>query len=145
VRSVGRTAAGVTGVKLSAGDRVTSMEVIETGGWLLVVSEKGYGKRTHLEEYPVKGRATCGVMTLDPKHMDKTGPVAAARVVQEEDEITIISNTGIVLRLRVKDISAIGRATRGSRMMDLGPGALVASLARFSTADLLRVDAVAEE
>ncbi len=140
VRSVGRTAAGVAGIKLDKGDKVTSMEVIEPGGWLLVVSEKGYGKRSKLDEYPAKGRATGGVVTLDQKNMDKTGRIAAARVVQEEDEITVITNTGIILRLKVKDISAMGRATRGSKMMDLNAGHVVASVARFRAADLLRAE-----
>ncbi|HZU86238.1 MAG TPA: DNA gyrase C-terminal beta-propeller domain-containing protein, partial [Anaerolineaceae bacterium] len=147
VRAVGRTAAGVTGIKLDKGqaDIVTSMEVIEPGGSLVVVTEKGYGKRTPLTDYPVKGRATGGVATLDHKNMDKSGFIAAARVAQEEDELTVITNAGIVLRLRVKAISAMGRATRGSRIMDLGSGSMVASVARFRAIDVVNVDPAPEE
>ena len=72
-------------------DRLASMEVIEPEGQLLVVTEHGYGKRTALTEYPEKGRATGGVTTLDGKYQQKTGRIAVARVVQEADEVTLVS------------------------------------------------------
>ncbi len=133
IRSMGRQAAGVTGIKLRAGDKLASMDVIEPEGQLLVVTEQGYGKRTSLTEYPEKGRATGGVATLDQKNLAKTGKIASARVVQETDEVTFISSGGIVLRLKVKGISQSGRATRGFKVMDLGSEDSVASLARIAT------------
>ena len=136
IRSMGRQAAGVAGIKLKADDRLASMEVIEPEGQLLVVTEHGYGKRTALTEYPEKGRATGGVTTLDGKYQQKTGRIAVARVVQEADEVTLVSANGIMLRLKVKDISMSGRATRGFNVMDLGDEDTVASLARINTSEL---------
>jgi DNA gyrase subunit A len=132
----------VNGISLRGSDRVTSMDVVEPGGYLLVMSENGYGKRAALDDYPRKGRATGGVATADQKNLDRTGKIAVARVVQEEDEVTLISAGGTVLRMKVKDISQAGRATRGVRVMDLAKGDIVASLARISTASLERGAAV---
>jgi DNA gyrase subunit A len=140
IRCMGRQAAGVTGIKLHEGDRLASMEVVEPEGMLLVVTEQGFGKRTPLNEYPVKGRATSGVATIDQKHLPKIGRIVGARVVQVDDEITIISSGGIMLRLKTNEINSSGRATRGFRLMNLGAGDVVASLARISVADLKQVN-----
>ena len=145
VRSMGRQAAGVAGIKLREGDRMASMEVVEPNGMLLVVTEQGFGKRTKLEEYPTKGRATGGVATIDQKSFAKIGKIVGARVVQDDDEITIISSGGIMLRLKTKVISASGRSTRGFKLQDLGKGDTVASLARISAADLKQVDVELEK
>jgi DNA gyrase subunit A len=141
IRSMGRQAAGVSGIKLRPNDLLASMEVVEPNGKLLVVTEFGYGKRTKLEEYPAKGRATGGVATVDQKHLGKIGSIASARVVQDEDEVTMISASGVLIRLKVKDLSIGGRATRGFRIMDLGKDDFVASVARIAAADLIKVDA----
>ncbi len=137
VRPMGRTAAGVIGMRLDRGDHITSMEVVESGGDLLIVTARGYGKRTPLSEYPVKGRATGGVQTVDKNSMQKIGPITAARVVQEIDDLTMISASGLVLRTSVKEISRSGRATRGVIIINLGAGDSVASLARIR-GDVLR-------
>ncbi len=139
VRTTGRSAQGVTGIKLSGTDKVTSMEVVEEGGDLVLVTTLGYGKRTPLTEYPAKGRATSGVQTISKKAVDKIGTITSARVVQEVDDLTIISANGMVLRLKVKDIKQSGRATRGNHMMDVKEGDRVASIARIATAELKRV------
>lgn len=136
IRSMGRQAAGVSGIKLKADDRVASMEIVEPDGQLLVVSERGYGKRTRLEEYPVKGRATGGVATTDQKQFERIGWISAARVVQQEDEVTLISSGGIMLRLKVKDITLAGRATRGFKLMDLENEDKVASVARITSEEI---------
>lgn len=141
VRSMGRQGAGVTGIKLKGNDQVASMDVIEPGGKLLVVTEFGYGKRSDLATYPVKGRATGGVATIDQKNLEKIGFIAAARVVQDDDEVTMISASGVLLRLKVKDISTGGRATRGYRVMDLDKEDFVASVARMAAADLVKAEA----
>ena len=135
-RPQGRQASGVGGIKLKQNDRVASMEVVEPDGYLLILTQLGYGKRTSLSEYPVKGRAASGILTADQKSIAKTGEIASVRVVQESDDVTIISSGGLVLRLKVKDISVSGRGTRGFRLMNLGSGDTVASVARFSEADL---------
>ena len=136
VRSMGRPAAGVKAINMKNNDQVTSMEVVEKGGELLVISEKGIGKRSKLEQYTPKGRATAGILTTDAKAIGIIGKIAAARVVQKEDELTIISTNGVVIRTRVEDINLAGRATRGVRIMSLGEGDSVATLARITAADL---------
>ncbi|MEJ5224748.1 MAG: DNA gyrase subunit A [Anaerolineales bacterium] len=141
VRPMGRSAAGVQGIRLGKGDRVTSMEVVEPGGALLIVTTLGYGKQTPLDQYTAKGRATGGIATIDPKALDVTGPITAARVVQPSDDLTLISSNGIVLRLKVKEVKQAGRATRGVRMMRLQPGDSVAAVARIAAADLKRAGA----
>jgi DNA gyrase subunit A len=138
VRSMGRTASGVNGIKLAPGDHVASMEVLEEGGELLVVTTGGYGRRTPLSEYPPKGRATGGVRTMDPKYLKIMGLIAAARVVQALDEVTIISAGGVVLRTRVKDLKLAGRVAKFDRLMAVEKEDYVASLARISTTELLR-------
>jgi DNA gyrase subunit A len=140
IRCMGRPAAGVTGIKLKAGDRLTSMDVIEPDGQLLTVTEHGFGKRSDLNEYPVKGRATGGVATIAQKQMARVGQITAARVVQAEDEVTLISSGGVILRLKVKDISMSGRATRGFKLMDLGDEDVVASVARIQTSDISKTE-----
>jgi len=139
IRPVGRQAAGVIGIRLARGDRVTTMEVVEPGADLLVVTTKGIGKRTPLSEYVPKGRATQGVLTIDKHALKSIGNIAAAKVVQEADDLTIISSNGVVIRTKVKNISQAGRATRGVHVMDLQAGDSVASLARISEEILQRV------
>jgi DNA gyrase subunit A len=145
VRSMGRTAAGVIGIRLSKGDQVTSMEVVEPGGELLVVTTKGYGKRTPLNAYAAKSRATKGITTIDKKAFNKIGVIAAARVVQEADDLTMMSAGGVIIRTKVKTISRSGRATRGVLLMNVKEGDSVASLARIAHADLLRVGMTEED
>jgi DNA gyrase subunit A len=136
VRSMGRTAAGVIGIRLGKGDYVTCMEVVEPNGDLALVTTRGYGKRTPLSEYPAKGRASSGVLTIAKHAIEKIGPISAGRVVQEADDLTMISSNGVVLRTSVKDIPQSGRATRGVRLMNLRGEDSLASLARVADADL---------
>ncbi len=136
IRSMGRQAAGVTGIHLKGNDQLVSMDVIEPKGKLLVVTTNGFGKCTDLGEYPTKSRATTGVTTIDQKHLPKIGVIADARVVQDEDDVTMISSGGIMLRLKVKVISVSGRSTRGFKLMDLGKDTYVASVARMPFQDL---------
>ncbi|RMF39751.1 MAG: DNA gyrase subunit A [Anaerolineae bacterium] len=131
VRPMGRPAAGVTGIRLRAGDRVTSMDIVEPKGDLLIVTQNGYGKRTALDEYPHKGRGTQGVLTIDHKALQDVGLVVGARVVQPEDDLTIISTNGVVLRTKVRQIRRYKRATRGVILMNMQEGDTVASVARL--------------
>ena len=139
VRLMGRGAGGVNGIALQGGDLVASMEVIEPGADLLIVTALGYAKRTSLSDYPAKGRATGGVVTIDQKALSTVGLIAAARVVQPADDLTVISSNGVVLRTRVTDVRTAGRATRGVLLMSVEKGDRVASLARIAQADLKRV------
>lgn len=132
IRPMGRTARGVIGIRFKDGDRLASMEVVEKDACLLVVTEKGFGKRTKLEEYRCQGRGTQGVATIDKNSLGKIGKIAIARVVQKDDQMTLMSNNGIIIRLLVKDISTSGRATRGVTLMNLEKGDKVASGARVT-------------
>ncbi|NMB55223.1 MAG: DNA gyrase subunit A [Leptolinea sp.] len=136
IRAMGRPASGVVGINLAEGDRVTSMEVVEPEGFLLTLTELGYGKRTPIKNYPTKGRATGGVLTIDEKGLSKTGPIVSARMVQETDEVTIMTSGGVMLRLKVKEIASLGRASRGVRIINLTKGHLAVSMARITQADL---------
>jgi DNA gyrase subunit A len=138
VRPMGRAAAGVNAIRLAEGDVVTSMEAVTPGGELLVVTANGFGKRTPLDQYPVKGRATGGVKTM-ANRLDETGPIASARVVMPEDEVTIITAGGIALRTAVSNIARTGRSTRGVRVIALQDGDTVASVARIEGGERLSV------
>ncbi len=136
VRPMGRTAAGVMGIRLEPGDKVIGMEVAEAGADLLIITALGFGKRTPLTAYPVHSRGRGGVLTLDKKALAKTGGIAAARVVQEGDDLTIISAAGVALRTQVKNISRQSRSARGVQVIKLQTGDSVASVARIRPLDL---------
>ena len=131
----------MAGIRLDKQDKVTSMEVVEKDGYLVLVTTLGYGKRTPLTAYPAKGRATGGVQTITKDAADKIGIITSARVVQKIDDLTIISSNGMVLRMKVKDVKESGRATRGIHLMDIKDGDRVASIARIATAELKKVGA----
>ncbi len=141
VRPMGRTAAGVLGIRLAKGDRVTSMTQVRLDGSLLIVTSGGFGKQTPLSGYPAKGRATGGITTIDKKAIPIIGKITSARVVQQTDHLTLISANGVTIRLRVKDVKVSGRSTRGVRLMRLHAGDYVASVARIGTEDLKRAGA----
>lgn len=145
IRPTGRTAAGVIGIRVKGEDQVTSMEIVEEGGDLLVVTTHGFGKRSPLDQYTPKSRATQGITTINKQAIPIIGKIAAARVVQEADDLTIISINAVVLRTKVKQIRQAGRATRGVRLMGLHEGDKVVSLARIAEADLRAVGASEEE
>ncbi len=134
VRPMGRTAMGVIGVRLSEGDRVAVAEVVEPRGKLFLASSHGYGRCTPLDEFHAQSRGGKGVRAY--RVTKKTGPIVDGRVVQEEDEITLMSEGGIILRTAVSRIPEMGRYSRGVQMMDLKEGDHVASVARlFNDAD----------
>ena len=136
IRCMGRPAGGVTGIRMAPKDHVTGMDVLEEGGQLLVITDKGFGKRTPLDQYVPKSRGSKGVSTIDKHNLDKIGLIATARIVQPDDEISLISTSGVLIRMNVSDISVMGRATRGVRVMDMVEGHSVASMARIE-ADML--------
>ena len=146
VRPMGRPAQGVNGIKLRSADKVVGMEIVEPGADLLVVTTSGFGKRTSLDEYTPKGRATMGILTIDKNALSKIGTITSARVVQPKDDlITLISSNGIVLRTNAETISQYGRATRGVQIMNLEADDHVVSMARFAAADLRKAGAIAAE
>lgn len=132
VRSMGRNAGGVMGIRLAKGDHVTSMTIAEPGGDLLIVTTNGYGKRIPLDEIPLQGRNGRGVI-VQARNQKVTGPVTSARVVQPDDEITVVSTGGMVLRTSVENIPRAGRAARGSRVIDIRGDDEVAAVARLES------------
>lgn len=129
VRAVGRVSQGVIGIKLDDGDFVVGMEpVYDEKAYLLAITENGFGKRTELEEYRVQARAGRGVITY--KTTPKTGKLVGIKVVTEEEDVMLITDTGIVIRLDVKDISILGRSTQGVTLMRSGDGGKVVSIAK---------------
>ena len=128
VRPMSRTAAGVGAMRLKAGDEIRGMDVIVPEADLLVATEKGFAKRTALSEYSLQRRNGSGIRTL-AKNMSKTGGIVAARVVPDKGDLTLISRDGIILRTAIKDISQLGRATRGVRVMAFRGDDVVASVA----------------
>ncbi len=132
VRPMGRSAGGVMGIRLAKGDHVTSMTLAEPGGDLLIVTTKGYGKRVPLEDIPLQGRNGRGVR-VQARNQKVTGPVTSARVVQPDDEITVVSTEGMVLRTPVQSIPRAGRAARGARVIDIRGDDEVAAVARLES------------
>ncbi len=145
VRAMGRQAQGVIGIRMRKGDAVTSMEVVEPGADLLVITTGGIGKRTELSQYNRKGRGTLGVKTIDTDAIEIIGKIAAARVVTVHDDLSIITTNGQMLRTQVGKIKQAGRATRGVILMNLDPGDSVGAVAIFSEKDLGEVDPAGKE
>ncbi len=145
VRKTGRTTMGVTGIHLSETDHLIGMEIVEEHGSLLVITENGKGKRTPLEEYIPKSRGTLGVSTIDRNVTDLIGRLVQAKVVQDAEEVTIISRGGIVMRTKVSSISVQGRATQGVKIMDLEKDDSVAAIARIPAEEIASATAAASQ
>jgi len=128
LRSMGRVTSGVIGIRLEAGDEVVGMEALDPGAAILTVTEKGYGKRTRTEEYRRQSRGGKGIFTV--KVTERNGPVVYAYQVSDQDQLMIITEHGKIIRLRVQDISVIGRNTQGVKLIDLGPEEKVVGVAK---------------
>nr|WP_314495128.1 DNA gyrase subunit A [uncultured Peptostreptococcus sp.] len=133
VRAMGRTATGVKGITLSKGDQVVSMDLISNGSDLLVVSEKGFGKRTETEEYRPQIRAGKGIKTYNIN--SKTGKLVGATLVNEDDEMMMINSDGVLIRIRVNEISIFGRVTSGVKLMKTDEEVEVVSIAKLKGED----------
>ena len=129
IRPMGRSAYGVRGVSLRDDDFVVGMEVVHPGGTLLTVTESGYGKRTEIEEYRVQSRGGVGVINIATS--DRNGAVVGIAYVQEGDEMLLITQQGMILRMAANDVRAIGRATQGVRLIDIEEGDKVVSIAKL--------------
>lgn len=117
VRSMGRAATGVRAIKLEDDDEVVSMNLVQPGEELLVVTEKGFGKRTSVEEYKVQARGGKGMLTYDKSKFKKTGELIGATVVEDDDEVMLINSDGIIIRISAGEVSKLGRATQGVKIM----------------------------
>ena len=132
-RLMGRATAGVRGLKLRGGDVVMGMVVVRPDSTLLVVSENGMGKRTNVDAYRLQKRGGTGVINL--KTSEKTGQVVAIKSVQEDEQLMVITKAGVVNRQRVSEISLIGRATQGVKLVNLDKSDIVVDVARVVVED----------
>lgn len=133
VRNMGRTATGVRGIKLREGDHLVGATIVSDEQEVLVLSEKGYGKRTPASEYPTKGRGGKGIITL--KVADKNGPLAGLTTVQGNEDIMVITDTGVIIRTSIANISQTGRSTMGVKVMRLDEEAKIMTFALVDAAD----------
>ena len=128
VRATGRSSMGVIGMNLSHGDEIIGMQLDHQGDSLLIVSENGMGKRTYLEEFTVQKRGGKGVKCY--KITEKTGDVVGVKAVNDDHEIMMITTGGIIIQLRMEDISTLGRITSGVKLINLSDGVKVAKIAK---------------
>ena len=133
VRSMGRAATGVKSIDLNPGDEVVAMSTLEDGAQVLSLTENGYGKRTEIEEYRVQSRAGKGIKAMNLT--DKTGLLAGQLLVNEDEDLLMITDDGTVIRTPVSSISVQGRNTQGVRLMRVGDGARVVCVARAEPED----------
>lgn len=133
VRTMGRVASGVRGIKLRANDYVVGSSIVDDNSEVLVISEKGYGKRTLASEYPIKSRGCMGVKTTNVT--EKNGPLVGVTVVDGSEDLMLITDAGVIIRLEVDGVSQTGRATIGVRLIKLDQGTKVASLTRVKSED----------
>ena len=133
VRPMGRTATGVRGIKLSKDDIVIGLIVVKSSSTLLVVTDKGYGKRSSIDDYRITHRGGKGVITI--RTGEKTGNLISMKEINDNDELVIITNGGMVIRLGVKKIRVMGRATQGVKLVNLKEGDSIADVARVISDD----------
>lgn len=143
VRPMGRTATGVRGIKLRAGDYVVGMDILEDTSEVLVITEKGYGKRTAASEYAIKGRGGKGVRTVNIT--EKNGNLAGLATVTGEEDIMVTTDKGVMIRFRVADVSQTGRATQGVRLIRLDDDSIVATMVKVDPEEEENVEEVVAE
>jgi len=127
-RPMGRTASGVRGIDVEDGDQVIAADVVQEGVSILTVTERGYGKRTPLEEYRLQSRAGKGI--IDIKTGGRNGNVVGMLQVRESDDVLVVTTKGKIIRLPAADVSSQGRNTWGVRIIDLEADDRVGSIAR---------------
>lgn len=138
VRSMGRAASGVRGIRLREDDYVVGTDIMGPESEVLVITENGYGKRTEASEYAIRGRGGKGVKTANIT--EKNGPLIGLKTVSGEEDIMLITTSGVVIRFHAKNISKTGRATQGVRLMRLEEGNYVSTLAKVEVEDEIEVD-----
>ncbi|MDE0154843.1 MAG: DNA gyrase subunit A [Gammaproteobacteria bacterium] len=129
VRAMGRTARGVRGIRMGPDDKVISLIIARESKAVLTATENGYGKRTPLEEYPLRSRGGQGVISIQTN--ERNGRVVGAHIVDEDDEIMLISDQGTLIRMRASDVSVVGRNTMGVTLVNLNEGERLAGLERI--------------
>ncbi|MFZ1289308.1 MAG: DNA gyrase subunit A [Melioribacteraceae bacterium] len=134
VRDMGRTATGVRGIRLGAGDQVIGVIVVRTNTSLLVVTDKGFGKRSNIDDYRITKRGGKGIITV--RTGEKTGNLISIKEVNDNDELVIITNGGMVIRQAVKNLRVMGRATQGVKLINLKDGDSIADVARVVSEEI---------
>lgn len=135
VRSMGRIAAGVRGIKLDKADTVVDMDILENDKEILVVTQNGYGKRTPVKDYTIQARGGKGVLTYNKSKFSKTGELIGAKVVDEDDEILLINSDGIIIRIRAEEVSKLSRSTQGVKIMRVDDDANIVAMAKVIKED----------
>ncbi|MDO1604878.1 DNA gyrase subunit A [Lactobacillus sp. YT155] len=143
VRTMGRTASGVRGIRLRENDYVVGSSILTPESEVLVISENGYGKRTGADQYPVKGRGGKGIKTVNVT--EKNGPLAGIAVVEGDEDIMLITNKGVMIRFHAKDVSQTGRATLGVRLIRVDQDAIVSTMAKVAPEEEAETPEVTEE
>ena len=134
VRAVGRTSMGVKGINLGKDDKVVGMEpVTSNNDYVLAITENGFGKRTEVEEYRTQARSGKGILTY--KTTNKTGHIIGIEIVKDTDDVMMITDTGVIIRINVKDISVLGRNTQGVTLMRTSDGGKVVNIAKVPEED----------
>lgn len=139
-RPMGRDTTGVRGMNVKDDDRVLGMEIVYPGSELFVVTERGYGKRTPVDQYPIQNRGGMGVKTI--QITEKKGRLAGMKIVMPGHELMLISEEGVVIRVKAEDISQLGRSTQGVKVMNVGDADRVSAIARVSAKKRKRPAAV---
>lgn len=135
VRLMGRVAGGVRAIQLEPGDEVVSMELAEKNEQLLVVTSHGFGKRTPVKSYTIQKRGGKGLLTYAKGKFDKTGTLIGAMVVDDDDEVMLISSEGIIIRIKASDVSRLGRTTQGVKIMKVADDANIIAMAKIPKED----------
>ena len=143
VRSTGRVSMGVIGMSLADGDEVVGMQLNTQGEHLLIVSERGLGKRTSIDEFTAQNRGGKGVKCY--KITEKTGNLVGVKAVNDDNEIMIINTEGIIIRMKVSDISILGRVTSGVKLINMEDDVTVASITKVKEDETLEGEEAAED
>jgi DNA gyrase subunit A len=130
VRPMGRTAYGVRGISLREDDEVVAMEIVREGGTILSVAQNGYGKRTDLEEYRLQSRGGVGIINIQTS--DRNGKVVGMAYVHDDDEVMLVTQQGMIIRMQAGDVRVIGRATQGVRLIEMEEGDQVVAVAKLA-------------
>jgi DNA gyrase subunit A len=130
VRAMGRTAYGVRGITLRDDDEVVAMEIVREGGTILSVTQNGYGKRTGLEEYRLQSRGGVGIINIQTT--DRNGRVVGMAYVHDDDEVMLVTQQGMIIRMKAGDVRVIGRATQGVRLIEMEEGDQVVAVAKLA-------------
>ena len=132
---MGRIAGGVRAIKLEKNDEVVSMELTKPEEELMVVTKKGFGKRTRAKDYKIQVRGGKGLLTYDKAKFKKTGELVGAIVVDDDDDVMLINSDGVIIRVPAREVSKLGRATQGVKIMNVGEDVDIIAISKVARDD----------